>query len=451
MPAWLLANSDSFDWAMHLGQLPAIALTIVLVIAGLLYLTLPFLVRASLSEPSISQRSLVCFVVAAGLVFRLLAFFSEPALEDDYYRYLWEGALLANGYSPSAVSPLDALNAQPGSDLATLAMQSDPVIHRVSHKALRSNYPPVAQFAFAVSYFISPFNLLAWKLISLMGDIAVMVLLAQLLKDAGRSVLWSALYWWNPLIVKELINSGHMDGIVMAFTLLALLLSARGRHAIALVALSLAIGTKLWPVLLAPLLLRPLWPRLIPVTAGLVFIGATTVLWLLPGYLGGPDDTSFYLAYLQHWSTNSALLPLFERAIGASLEPVSLQASAWAVSRALLLALVGGIAVWQSLRPVDGAEDIANRACIVAGSLVLLFPAQFPWYITWVLPLAAIWPVWGLLAATATTPLYYLSFHYISQEAYHTFTDWVVWAIWTPVWALIAIQARNYVNSTRKA
>ena len=152
-----------------------------------------------------------------------------------------------------------------------------------------------------------------------------MALLTLLLRDAGRPVLWSTLYWWNPLIVKELANSGHMDGIVVAFTLAALLMSARGRHGIALVALSLAIGTKLWPVLLTPLLLRPLRTKPGHAMLGLGFIGVTTVLWLLPGYLGGPGETSFYLAYAQRWSTNSALFPFIERAVTWILEPAGWQ------------------------------------------------------------------------------------------------------------------------------
>jgi hypothetical protein len=413
----------------------------------LAYLALPWLVQASLREPLGSQRGLVWFVLAIGLFFRLLAFFSEPVLEDDYYRYMWEGGLLANGYNPSAIAPVDALNAQPGSQLSSLAEQSGPVVHRVSHKGLRSNYPPIAQLAFAVSYFIAPWNLLAWKLVSLLGDLAVMALLTLLLRDAGRPVLWSTLYWWNPLIVKELANSGHMDGIVVAFTLAALLMSARGRHGIALVALSLAIGTKLWPVLLTPLLLRPLRTKPGHAMLGLGFIGVTTVLWLLPGYLGGPGETSFYLAYAQRWSTNSALFPFIERAVTWMLEPAGWQAWAWAASRGLLLSVLCGIAVWQSLRPVDGTRDLVTRACIVVGALVLLSPAQFPWYMIWVLPLAAFCPMWSLLTVTATTPLYYLSFFFFAQGAYHVFTNWVVWVIWLPVWGLITLQISRSVSS----
>ena len=68
-------------------------------------------------------------------------------------------------------------------------------------------------------------------------------------------------------------------------------------------------------------------------------------------------------------------------------------------------------------------------------------PAQFPWYAVWFLPFAAIRPYWSLLAVTVVVPLYYVSFHFQAIGAYEVFRDRLVWLIWLPIWALMALEA----------
>jgi hypothetical protein len=312
----------------------------------------------------------------------------------------------------------------------------------------------VAQAAFAVSYLISPWSLTAWRVILLAGDLACAAILIALLRQSGRSELWVALYLWNPIVIKELINSAHMEGVLMALVLAALLLLTRKRYGAGLALLGLAIGTKLWPVLLAPLFLRQLWPRPMAFLARTGLLGLMCALWLLPAYLGGIGAESGYAAYLQRWATNSALLPLLEagsalaqRLVGGS------QDLAWAIARAAIGVGLGVFAVWQAWRPLDDTDDILQRATLIATALVLLSPAQFPWYMIWVLPFTVFRPYWGLLAINVTVPLYYLSFHYIARGDYALFRDRVVWLIWVPIWVLLAAEAwrgrRDRAVSTR--
>jgi hypothetical protein len=306
---------------------------------------------------------------------------------------------------------------------------------------MASNYPPVAQAAFALAYLIAPWNLIAWRLVCLACDAATLVLLLMLLQTAGRPAIWAALYWWNPIVIKELTNSAHMDGLVMAMVLAALLFSARQRHIWAVFMLGLAIGTKLWPMLLAPLLLRRLWPRVLPTATALVLLLAMTLLWLLPAVLTGPDLQSGYVTYLRHWTTNSALFPAIEALGRLSLRPFGLEESAWAVARAGVALLLGGLSLWQARQPIGATRDLMQRAALVSFGLVLLSPAQFPWYMIWMIPFLAFRPHWGLLATTVTVPLYYVAFHLLARDAYEIFTNWVVWGIWAPVWLLLGAEA----------
>jgi hypothetical protein len=81
-----------------------------------------------------------------------------------------------------------------------------------------------------------------------------------------------------------------------------------------------------------------------------------------------------------------------------------------------------------------------QRAAPVAFALVLLSPAQFPWYMIWMMPFLAFRPYWGLLATAVTVPLYYAAFHFIARGRYDVFAHGIVWGIWAPVWLLLAAE-----------
>jgi alpha-1,6-mannosyltransferase len=443
----LTVYSHRFDWQLPVRQMPAATLGFMMAAAGLVYLLVLPLIRMSILLPAEMQRVMIAVVLAVGLVLRLMLFFTEPALEDDYNRYLWEGALTAHAISPYAVSPRAARRALPDTPLGRLAQQGQPVLARVNHPDMTSFYPPVAQAAFALAHLVSPWNLFAWRAVSLACDMATMVLLLMLLREPGRPAIWAALYWWNPIVIKELTNSAHMDGVVMALTLAALLFSARLRHTWAVFMLGLAIGTKLWPMLLAPLLLRRLWPRFLPVMAGLAALLAMTLLWFTPVLMAGPDLQSGLVAYFQDWTTNSALFPALLGLSRLTIQPFGLDDSAWAVARVGIALLLGGLSLWQAWRPIGTTDDLMQRAALVTFGLVLLSPAQFPWYMIWMTPFLAFRPYWGLLATTVTVPLYYLAFHLLARGRYEVFSNWIVWGIWIPVWVLLGAEALKNAKS----
>jgi uncharacterized membrane protein len=88
--------SPRFSYAYEVGAMPVLWLAAGLVLAGLVYcLCLPQLIADSLSCDPREVRLIVAGMIAAGLVARLVLFASEPILEDDYQRYLWDGAVTA--------------------------------------------------------------------------------------------------------------------------------------------------------------------------------------------------------------------------------------------------------------------------------------------------------------------------------------------------------------------
>ena len=254
----LVAYRGRFDYAFELVDIPAVALAAGLVLAGLLVLPLPWLIARTALHERGGGRALLAFVVGVGIVLRAVLFVTEPALEDDYNRYLWDGGVTAHGINPFAQAPAAAIEQGEATAIGRLAISAGVVMERINHPDLKTIYPPVTQAAFALAHRLAPWSLTAWRVLCLGGEIATLALLLALLGETRRSPLWAALYWWNPLIIKEMINSAHMEAILMPLVLAALLLAVRRRPTGSILLLGLAAGAKLWPVLLAPLLLRPL-------------------------------------------------------------------------------------------------------------------------------------------------------------------------------------------------
>jgi hypothetical protein len=439
----LTLASAEFGYAHDVAQMPVAPLAAGLVAAGLVFcFVLPPLIRLSAAADTESVRLLTMGIVVAGLAARLTLLASEPILEDDYQRYLWDGAVTASGENPYAISPQDARRRGDGTTLGRLAAEAGPVVRRINHPEIRTIYPPVAQAAFALAHSIRPFRLSSWRSLLLLCDLATLALILALLGETGRSPLWSALYWWNPLVIKELFNSAHMDAVVLPFVLLAVLLAARGRRIASVASLAFAAGAKVWPVLLLPLVLRPLIAQPFKLACALLIFGALGVLLAAPIVLGGLDASSGLAAYFAAWQTNSALFPALKQAAIAFLGPLGLpEAAAGASVRAAIGLTLAGLAIGLSLEPLRSADDLVGRASVLVAGLVLLSPAQFPWYVVWFAPFLAFRPWAGFLVLTATAPLYYMSFYFTAAGEPEVFTRYVVWIIWVPVWAALILEA----------
>lgn len=437
----LTLYSPCFGYDYDVGDMPVAWLAAGLVLAGLLYcIGLPRLISSS-STINVGERRLITLcIVAAGLAVRLALFASEPILEDDYQRYLWDGAVTASGHNPYAAAPKDALTKD--NDLNRLGQESGPVINRVNHPDLKTIYPPVAQAAFALAYAIRPWSLAAWRSVLLAFDFATLALILLLLREVGRSPLWSALYWWNPLVIKELFNSAHMEAVVLPFVLGALWLAIRKRHVLATASLAMAVGAKIWPGLLLPLILRGCSSNRRTLLYAVLVFAALVALCAAPICLGGLDSNSGFAAYASHWQTNSALFPALERATAMVLSLAALPSEmAGVATRGILALCIVALSVSVSVKRLESPDDLVYRASLVVAALVLLSPAQFPWYAVWFAPFLPFRPWFGFLLLTATVPLYYLSFHFLAQYRPDIFDDGVVWIIWVPVWTALLIEA----------
>ncbi|MGD9712622.1 MAG: glycosyltransferase 87 family protein, partial [Thermomicrobiales bacterium] len=377
--------SSRFGYDAEVIDMPCLFLTGILISAGVVFVAaIPRLIAQTESARPGETMRLMAIIVAGGLVARLVLFASEPILEDDYNRYLWDGAVTVSGNNPYARSPLSAMESGPHGTLGAVAAEAGDVLPRINHKSLTTIYPPIAQGAFALAHLIEPWSLTAWRSVLLIFDLGTLALLVALLNLTGRSPLWSALYWLNPVVLKEIFNSAHMEAIILPFVLLALLLASRRRPLLATAALSLAAGAKFWPALLLPLVVRQLWGERVRLAAALLIFLGLMALWLTPMLINGFNESAGLAAYVDRWQTNSALFPTIVSVLSSLQDWIGLRiVDAGGLARALIAAILTTTAIAIARPQLGRSDDLIARASLIVAALVLLSPAQLPWYTIW--------------------------------------------------------------------
>ena len=445
----LIPLSREFDYDASPLTYPVVSFVALEMLAAGAYLTLLWLIPRSRADAR-----LMALILGVGLVMRVATLYSTPILEDDFYRYLWDGAVVAGGndpyrYSPAQVLAADGDSAAELSALSMLAQASTPVAQRINYPRLTSIYPPLTQGVFALSASIEAFSLTVWRLMLLLFEGGAVALLYLILRRLNRSPLWLAIYWWNPLVVKELVNSAHMDALLLPALAGVLLLMLLGKRVLASLCLALAAGVKLWPVLLLPIVLRPLIsePRKLA-AALLVFLAAfsATAWWVYRQALGETGLTAYTLG----WNMNDALFLALDWLVGNALQVLDYE---WLASGSVTRALVGATILWLGLwlnrRVAGDADQLCSRFMVLTAAVFLLSPTQFPWYYTWLVPFLVVTPSPALLLLTALLPLYYLRFYLDFRDQSRLFDHGIVWLEYLPVWLLLGRQWWLHVRQGR--
>lgn len=323
----ITALSARFDLSVP-GQERPILLTLTLFwVAFVLYL-------ASIGIASrVRQTRKLCWVIFGfAIAFRGVLLFSSPIQEVDINRYIWDGVVCTQGISPFRYSPDQVLEANamtcPDLDLRQLARLRDQddtlkdLLQQLhSHFGfLPTVYPPTSQAVFAAAAWTTPAHasratrirvMKAWLVLF---DVGVILLVMKLLIGCGKPPGLSVAYAWCPLVLKEVSNSGHLDSIAVFFTTLALFglvrelgltrsadrmkgwdRGAAFRLGLTALGFALAVGAKLYPVVLVPLValvaLRQFgWKK--TAIAGVVFSLAVACLLMpmLPGSNPRPSN-----------------------------------------------------------------------------------------------------------------------------------------------------------------
>lgn len=188
------------------------------------------------------------------LVFRILFLFAIPNLSQDFYRFIWDGRMLLEGFNPYLSLPENWIS------------QGNPPIAQAQELyngmgALNgshfTNYPPVSQFCYLIAAIFGSSNIwgsaIVLRLLIILSDIGTFFVgrkLLQRLAIPEKNIFW---YLLNPFIIIELTGNLHFEAVMIFFIVWSLYLLQKGYWYWAAIALALSVSVKLIPLLFLPL------------------------------------------------------------------------------------------------------------------------------------------------------------------------------------------------------
>jgi hypothetical protein len=314
------ALSGRFAFGSPFDQRPLLFMLVLWAGSFVLYLGSLALIWRTKADSNV-VRAQVRMVWIFAILFRLLLWWSQPIEETDFYRYLWDGRVLAAGVSPYTYSPKeieaarDQEMAAPSVNRLVQLLHRSPVVatifSRINHRSVPTIYPPLSEAVFAATALVTPEHasvrtqVRVLKGVLLLFDLATLGLVIGLLRNLGQSPARALAYAWCPLVLIEFANSGHLDGIAVCLTTATLwLLTLPTRRDVRESSIVMsqtrptshdwlaaglwagAVLAKLYPVVLAPVFLAHWWRRLRWRTGGLVLV---FVLVLFGGYVAMPS------------------------------------------------------------------------------------------------------------------------------------------------------------------
>lgn len=404
----LLYSNDLTYWAKPSVN-SILIFTLLEILAGAVF-ALSFV----FGSKTLSEKKVIWLIIISGFAARIILLPSSPVLEDDYNRYIWDGAVVANGINPFKYSPLEIAKDSAFSNseihtLNTLSHEANEIFRRINYPEVRTIYPMVSQVFFAASYVASGWNILGWRIISLLADIITLFLLLIILKRLELPLGLSAIYWLNPVVLTQFFNAGHMDILLFPFILGAIWFLLNHRENVSSFLLALAAGVKVWPIVLFPIMYRNYFKQKLKIII-LAFIPIVILLALYaPVILTKLDNSLGFIRYAENWYNNDALFRMVSLCINFVHSLFSSHViCAHCIARYVVIGLYLIFMVFIIWKPIKNNSDLLERILLSVTVLFFLSPTEFPWYYTWILPFLVLRPRLSLLLYPILLPLYEL-------------------------------------------
>jgi len=296
--------------------------------------------------------------------------------DNDIWRYIWDGHVGARGINPFLYEPgsprLDALTSGDRN-----ALWGD-IRANINHSDVPTIYPPLAQLVFLAAHWLAPGSVFVMKSLLVAFDLLTCLFVVLTLRAIGQPVTDVVLYAWNPLVIKEVAASGHMDPLLAALLVATVYFVVRGLHSAAGLTWGLSVLAKISPIVLLPFLLQRIGARK----------SALGLAVVMAGYLPFLDRNGSIFVGLRtfaaEWQFNSGLFSLVEWAAQPFSSIPSLVAK---ITAAVILLMLLSLLIWKD----DGDDKTFALYSVTAlGVLVVLSPAVMPWYLVWIVPLSVI-------------------------------------------------------------
>lgn len=378
-------------------------------------------------------------LLGGAILLRVLFLPSLPNLSDDYFRFVWDGRLLVQGISPFIETPEALMQDLVKAEALGLTQE---LFSGLNSPAYFTIYPPVNQFIFWLGAYLFPTSISGsvWvmKLCLLLAEVGSLFLLVDLLKRLKLSPSLFLLYAFNPLVIVELNGNLHFEALLIFFLLLSIWTFLNYPYWVAALPFSLAIASKLLPLMFLPLLLRRLgwWKTSI---FSLLTLSLVAVMFLpILNFTTLTNLGSSIGLYFQSFEFNASLYYII-RWIGYQEYGYNIIQTA---GKNLGIAVF--IAIWLYVL-LEKAPRFSNLSRAMLWTLFIYFTGAtivHPWYVCTLAALCVLTRYRFPLIWTALLPLTYFTYR---TEAY-TENLWLVGVSYVLVWGFIMWEFRRGVK-----
>lgn len=348
-------------------------------------------------------------LLGMGILFRLIFWTAVPNLSQDFYRFIWDGQLIAHGYNPFLHIP-----SQASGELMELIPHARELVIGMGDLSARnySNYPPVNQFAFSLSAWLGgssiPAQILVLRGILIAADIGIFYFgrkLLTLINVSPHMIFW---YFLNPLVIIELTGNLHFEGFMLLFFVMGLHFIFAEKVTPGAVFYGLSIGVKLIPLMFLPLFLKHL--KLKHALLFYMVVGLVLAMCLLPFY--SMDMVQNFGDTLSLWFSNFE----FNAGIYNAVKHLGLQIGEkpWEMVKSYgkLVPIIVLVVVFFAtlLRNNKNPRILMASMLLVLTAYYLLSATVHPWYIAFLVLLC--------LGTEYRFPLFWSALIMLSYSAY---------------------------------
>jgi hypothetical protein len=346
------------------------------------------------------------------LGFRLLFLLGIPVLSDDYFRFIWDGRLLAAGYNPYLYLPSALINS---------SIASDAQLDRMLFEGMNSPYyftvyPPLNQTMFGVAAWLAGRNTLGTVILLrsfiILAEAGIFWMMLHPVKTVSPLIhkkqgnQFALIYALNPLVIVELTGNLHFEAVTLFFVLLAVRwlnrpLQGDKYYSASAVALGLGVAVKLLPLLFLPLFIKRLG-----IKKGLIYSAITggVLLVLFLPFISLELFLNFAKSldlYFQKFEFNASFYYLL-REVGYWLTGYNIiQLLGPFLSLTTLISII-----WIAFQRRSFLEKMLFSLTVY----FLLATTIHPWYITALVAFGALTGRWYPLVWSALLPLTYVAY-----------------------------------------
>ena len=350
-------------------------------------------------------------ILLVGIALRLIFIIALPNLSDDYFRFIWDGMIWASGINPFAYLPSHFFD-------GTISLPSGintEVYDQLNSPHHYTVYPTIPQAINLISVSIFPNSIfgsvVVMRIIFLIADIGAFYFFVKLIEKRLKPELLASAYFFNPLMIIEIIGNLHHEGIMICFFLGSLYFLRNKKIGLSSIMMALSTAAKLLPLMFLPLILFRIQrkDRLLYLS---VFVVSSLIL-LIPlldrsFLLGMSDSLSLYYQKLEF---NGSIYFLI-REVGYWTKGYNIIESSGSFLAAITLVGILLISFWSALKEQELEYGFLFIYLLFALASLILHP----WYILLLIPLGLLT---GYYFPVLWSYLIFLTYAGYSATGYH--------------------------------